>query len=327
MSLLLTADLHLTSKPRDEDRWRLFPWLCQQMRERQVEAVAILGDLTDAKDRHDSILVNRLFANLKTLAQLGNVIILRGNHDAIDEQHPFFRFLHRPPDIVYINKPVMSLLKVGTFAFIPCTRDPVLFEQHVQDMYDIPNYILTHQTYDGCLSENGTRLGGIPPSLFKDYKGKVWSGDIHVPQKVGKKIEYVGAPYPVRFGDTFTPRCVLLTQDGSEDLHFPFLPKLLVELGPDEALPELPEGAQVKLRVRLRRRDLPDWQNRRAALVAQALAAKLDLAGIEPALAPERPVRASEAVLQQSAVAIVKDYAQRHRLDQFHIQFGLDCLS
>jgi DNA repair exonuclease SbcCD nuclease subunit len=327
MTLLLCADLHLTSKPRDEDRWKLFPWLCQQMREKRIDDIAILGDLTDAKDRHDSILVNRLVANLKTLAKVGRVFILRGNHDFIDEQHPFFRFLHRPPDINYINTPTLHFFHDFSALFIPCTRDGELFKRQAQETKQ-PEYILTHQTYDGCLSENGTKLNGIPPSVFKDYPGRVWSGDIHTPQKVGKKIEYVGAPYPIKFGDLYKPRCVLLSATGSEDLHFPFQQKLLVEIGSGEMLPLLPEGAQIKLRVHLRRRDLADWRSLRAGLQEQALAAKLDLVSIEPAWTPERAVRASEEVLQtQSKVEIVKDYAQRKKLDKALTAYGVSLLS
>lgn len=330
MSLLLTADLHLTSKPRDEDRWKLFPWIEKQVRKHKIDHVAILGDLTDAKDRHDSGLVNRLVETIRKLAQVTKVYILRGNHDFIDENNPFFRFLHRPPDINYINTPTLHAFDFGGCAFIPCTRDAALLQKHANDpSVQQTVYVLTHQTYDGCLSENGTTLGGIPPSVFKDYKGKVWSGDVHVPQKVGKKIEYVGAPYPIKFGDEFKPRCVhVLDATTSENLHFPFQQKRLVELGVGEALPDLPEGSQIKLRVHLRRRDLVDWRSLRTALVAQALAAKLDLAGIEACLTPERPVRASQEVLRtQSAVEIVKDYTQRKNLDAAFLKTGLGFLA
>ena len=44
---------------------------------------------------------------------------------------------------------------------------------------------------------------GVNPGILKGFKGYCWSGDIHVPQKVSKNIQYIGAPTHIRFGDSF----------------------------------------------------------------------------------------------------------------------------
>jgi DNA repair exonuclease SbcCD nuclease subunit len=212
---ILTADIHLSPLPRDEYRWGLFPWLVKQAEKHKPDYIAILGDLTQFKDEHQGSFVNRVVDAIATLTEhVGEVVFIPGNHDGIEASKPFFRFLERMTKITVAWKPQPVTGFVNVFA-LPHTRN---YEQDWESVlskrgnciYDYP-VVLCHQTFDGSISENGTKLEGIPPSVFKRFKGRVYSGDIHVPQKVGKNgPEYVGAPYRVRFGDTFEPRCLLI---------------------------------------------------------------------------------------------------------------------
>src|SRR5882724_7118261 len=92
MKWLLTSDLHLSDKPRDAYRFGLFPWLAKQQKAHNVDAIFILGDLTENKDRHSAKLVNQTIESLLTLRP--PVYILRGNHDGIDPGSPFFKFVN-----------------------------------------------------------------------------------------------------------------------------------------------------------------------------------------------------------------------------------------
>ncbi|HWY34909.1 MAG TPA: hypothetical protein VNX68_09695, partial [Nitrosopumilaceae archaeon] len=69
MSILITSDLHLTDKDRDEYRWGLFPWLKQQIISYKPTTLLFLGDTTDAKDRHSAKLTNRIVDCFTDLAK------------------------------------------------------------------------------------------------------------------------------------------------------------------------------------------------------------------------------------------------------------------
>ena len=92
MNWLLSADLHLSDRARDSYRFGLFPWLKKQQQKNKVDATFLLGDLTQEKDRHSSALVNRIVEELLTLTP--PVYVLRGNHDGLNPNSPFFKFLN-----------------------------------------------------------------------------------------------------------------------------------------------------------------------------------------------------------------------------------------
>lgn len=294
MEALITADCHLTDNPRDEYRWDLFPWLRKKAKALKVKRVIILGDLTDAKDRHSEVLTNRIADEVASLAEaVEEVIFNPGNHDGIREGHPFFRFVRYIPNVFCIEKP--TTLNDEASLFLPNTRDYKTAWQGID--FSTYRYIFCHQTFDGCKTENGTKLAGIPPSVFGETEARIYSGDIHVPQILTKNphLEYVGAPYRIRFGDRFVPRILHIgeTKNGGhqqQDLDLPTLMKFLIEVAGDDPqklfLKELKrldvrEGDQVKLRVFLPRTDCPEWPTLRADLIEIARAKSIDLFGPE----------------------------------------------
>jgi DNA repair exonuclease SbcCD nuclease subunit len=296
MSILITADLHLTDNPRDEYRWGLFPWLIKQADKYKVDYILLLGDLTDAKNNHSAALTNKMVASIRSLTENdARVIVLRGNHDYVDENEPFFSFMEGEQNVRFLIKPEL----INRMLFLPNTRD-YQTAWAGQD-FSKPDCIFCHQTFDGCLTENGTRLEGIPPSVFAKAK-KVISGDIHCPQRVGKNIEYVGAPYRCRFGDTYVPRVLLIQDDGKQkDLHFPTVNKHLIAIRSAHELfkafddADVREGDQVKVRVSMPRKAYPDWPAMRAKVIEDCQAAGVVLTGPELIAAPERQKARSEA--------------------------------
>jgi DNA repair exonuclease SbcCD nuclease subunit len=211
---LLVADLHLTDNPIDEYRWGVFAWLrslCEN-----VQSLHILGDLTDKKDNHSSKIVNRIIDELLTINT--NVYILQGNHDAVDTKSPFFKFLDKFKNIKYINNNCV----IGNVLFIPYTRN---FEdiKNILTEFDGYKYIFMHQPFVGARVQNSFYLDkGIKTNIFKslDKDIKVYSGDIHTPQILGGgRIEYIGAPYHITFGEISKGGAILL---GKEKKYFKF---------------------------------------------------------------------------------------------------------
>ena len=96
MSQLVISDLHLTDNNLDSYRWKIFDVLVELCNKYNVKELIILGDITEKKNDHSSELVNKILDNFYYLCQktkLCNLNILCGNHDYIDSNTPFFKFL------------------------------------------------------------------------------------------------------------------------------------------------------------------------------------------------------------------------------------------
>jgi len=313
-NVILTSDLHLTTAPRDEYRWGLFQWLGDECKEHKVRYVYILGDLTDAKDFHSSALVNMVVQALTGLveyADLTCINILRGNHDsATDPEWPYFRFLNEIPSVAFIHE----LTQDGVALWLPHTRDANDWKWLNMRKF---TEVFAHATVSGAVAENEQVLEGIPLSVFKGA-GKVWSGDIHVPQTRGN-VEYIGAPYPIRFGDKFKPRVVWIDDDGKpHDLHYPCLRRWMIEARDDRDLVgfAVRRGDQVKVRVPLARSEYGQWKEAKQMVETWARDQKVDLISVElvPLLDKGKPTKKPTMQKRKSPEELFNEYCTRAKI-------------
>ena len=256
---LIVSDLHLTDNPGHEYRWGLFPWLHERLKEEKVKTLLILGDMCDQKDHHSAELVNRMAKEMNALRKMvPRIVILMGNHDFLKAGHMYFKFLEMLPGVEVITKPMEDPDLNGPLTFyLPYSKNPA------RDWagFDFSHYayLFMHQTVKGAISSNGQAMEGEElPAL---NAGKVYSGDIHVPQIIGS-VEYAGSPYHVHFGDKFKPRCILLDHGGKAiDLHFKTISRVTVKVKSLAALKRLDFKPldQVKLRIELSEADKHDW--------------------------------------------------------------------
>jgi hypothetical protein len=324
--ILLTSDIHLNDKPLDAYRWDLFPWLKEQVRKYKVDTVGILGDLTDAKDRHSAVVTNKLADGVHSLTEDADVLVLKANHDYIDKEWPFFRFLRNMPRVDYISEPTAL---PGNILALPHTND---YEKDWAE-FDFTKYwlILCHQTFSGARSENDTQLRGVPPSVFAGIKAQVWSGDIHVPQRVGKNIEYVGSPYRVHFGDVYIPRVVLLEDDlKPRDLHFPCINRHVVDIqGEWGSLPKFAKGDQVKVRVHLPRSEFSEWPKLRETIRKNYEELGWQLCGLELLATPEKIKRRKSGEISTTRIdegEILMAFIEKNKLEKELAAFGQSVL-
>jgi DNA repair exonuclease SbcCD nuclease subunit len=202
MKRLVTADIHLSENPRDAYRFDFMAKLPTLAKRHKADEVTILGDLTDQKDRHSAWLVNKVANALHTISKVCPVRVLRGNHDYIDGDTPFFRWLSKVDNIYWINQPIQH----DGDLFLPHTYN---YERDWDGVFtESYDHIFTHNTFKGAISEHGVEISnGIPLSVLpKD--ADVISGDVHVPQTI-EQVTYVGAPYHIKFGDTYQSRFIV----------------------------------------------------------------------------------------------------------------------
>lgn len=280
MTFLVTADTHLTDNQKDEHRFGLFPWLVKQQQQYKPEATFILGDLTQNKDRHSARLVNRMVDNLLLLQP--PVYILKGNHDFVDPNTPYFGFLNHLKGVEFVSEPTGIDHSIMMIPHCPNQAEFAAACRVVKE----PDYVMLHACIEGAIAETGARLTGLrwPPIDFARPPLLTLAGDIHRPQTLDCGVTYVGAPYHIRFGDDFTPR-VLLVKDGKEkNLYFPAPRKWALTIhnvNEIEGNEDLRSGDQVRLTLALAREDAVHWADHKLQVLQACKGLGLEVHGIE----------------------------------------------
>lgn len=340
MSIIITTDLHFTDSEKDSYMLDVLPWLLKQVKYYGVTHVFILGDITDKKDKHPSRLVNKIADGLAALAKHCTVYVLKGNHDYYEEDTAFFSFLNHIDNIFFVSDiHEFSIRGSDVFSaddkqiFLPHTRTPE--EDWKKIDFSEYDYVYMHETINGSRASNGQLMDGLDGSTLKDVKKKIYSGDIHVPQKLIKgKFVYIGCPYRVRFNDEFEPRVLLLTKGAKEkDLYFDCLKRHTLVIRESSNILELAEsegitsGDQVKIRVRLSRSELVEWQSIKSDIKDVCEDLGIDISGIE--LQQKKRVKRNTKSEDFSVVdpkkntnSIIDDYAKKENLDKNIVKVG-----
>ena len=120
---------------------------------------------------------------------------------------PFWKFLnHVHPRLYYLAEPEIwndSLL------LMPWQADPQA--AFMANRTPHLRAVFMHQPVNGAVGEHGMKMKVENTPIFPRSL-KVYSGDIHTPQKVGV-VEYVGAPHPIDFGDDYPCRMLRLNTE------------------------------------------------------------------------------------------------------------------
>lgn len=280
MTYLVTSDLHFSENNQDRHRFGLFLWLAEQQGRYKPQATMVLGDCTQNKDRHSATLVNSIIEGLLLLKP--PVFLLEGNHDYIQSDLPFFKFLSNLPGIKFLTE--ITKLPDYKLAMIPHQPNQQSFDKACRK---VPQKwgIMTHQTFSGAIAETGTRLSGLATLPIEEINPRLaLSGDIHKPQRVGP-VTYVGAPYHVRFGDNFTPRVLLVDDDGKEtNLYFECPRKLVLNIRDAEEIETnkmLRPKDQVKVVLELTKEEVVEWAMHKEAILNACHNRQLEVFGVE----------------------------------------------
>jgi DNA repair exonuclease SbcCD nuclease subunit len=316
MTWIVTSDLHLSDRPRDAYRWPIFDWLAKQQQKYKADATFILGDLTDRKDNHSSALVNRVIDELLKLQP--PVYILRGNHDGIDPNNPFFRFLQTIEGLDFVVEPVaLTSGPARGVALIPHQPNQAALDRACGLVGPKMAGVMMHQTLDGAMAETGARLSGLRCPLIEDRQPLRWlSGDIHRPQRLPCGLVYTGSPYAIDFGDDFEPR-VLLVGNTLTDLHFPCLKKWTLRVGGTDFDPmDGPKpGDQVKIIASLSHEEVVGWAAIKRKLLNICREMEVQVFGVELEIKDKKQKWvASQPVRNKKPVEIFNAFCQAEKV-------------
>lgn len=333
-----SSDLHLTDRERDSYRWEFFPWFRKACEQRKVDGIFLLGDFTDRKDHHANRLLTQIAIELRLLAEIAPVWILKGNHDYIDPRTPFLRFITELniPRIHFAWRVEARDIKGCRFWFLPHSRRPQeAWLKHNKQWRNHADFLLIHQSVIGAKVSNGTRMqDGLAARYFVECGVRdrclILSGDIHVPQRI-RKVVYVGSPYRVDFGDRFTPR-VLFWKDGKlESLVTPMIRRVLVELNHPAELVQakVERGDQVKIRMKLASTDFADWKELKQEVLIKAEQMGLQVFGVDlMAKGEARPQLVGEPVEVRSKkpVDLLEAFCKVRKVDASLLTLGKEIL-
>ena len=276
--MILTADWHLTDQPQEEYRWEVFSILRETEQHAERGQLYILGDLSDRKDRHSSVLVNRVADELVgLLGSFERITILIGNHDMPLVGPPFWLFLNEIDGITVVTQPQAD----GKLLLLPHSHDLVSDWKGIPfHLYDA---VFMHQTVTGVLNREGFPLEGDKLPVFP--KGiKIYSGDIHEPQFING-VTYVGAPHPKRFGDSHKCRMLRLHPNFkiAEEIKLNPIRKLMIDIADIAELKDITthRGDQARIRLTVPIKNADTWPASQDAIAAWAEQREILIASVE----------------------------------------------
>lgn len=253
--MIVTTDLHFTDRRLDSYRFKVFDWLHKLLDEKE-EPISILGDITDAKDNHSNKLINKIVDGFVSLSERVPVYIIKGNHDFKDPKIPLFKFFNYIPNIKFFVEPSVVGTHLGNTCYLPYEKSPEKKWRQYKSFIKKADIVFTHITFDKAVPSNGPPLDGVPIDVLSKYgyNGYIFSGDIHIPQQLGKVI-YVGSPYHIHFGDDnrHDPRIIRINKDQSfTEYKFETINKLTIRVESINDLDnyKIKNGDQVRLIVR-----------------------------------------------------------------------------
>jgi len=334
---LIISDLHLTDAPLEEYRWGIFDWLYDLKEEYDFDNIFLLGDITEKKDNHSAKLVNRVVEELQALAfEVSSLHILRGNHDGIDPNWPFFGFLNSADNIYYHSNPIA----MDNWLFLPYSKDPAnewndILKKHIKET----DIIFMHQTTFGGKASNGMALEGFDSGIFADFDGLIFSGDLHLPQETGGII-YVGSPYPVYFGDDFTGGAILLHHDGKvgpglgpyERINYQTIKRTMLDIDftGDQVIPvtlTVNKGDQFKIRLKVNRSDSGEFDDWKKLLKTYIERSGGIVVSMELKLAEEKSrLLRKRKFINTEPITVFNRYCKAEGLDEYYSEKGKEFL-
>ena len=250
MEILVFSDLHIhphkRSAERLEDCLRVLDWSFQTALDRGIKNIVFLGDLFHDRQKIDVLTYQKTFEIFeKYLCSLEfNVILLLGNHDLwhyekldVSSVNP----LRNLPGVRVVNKPCVTKITDGAEQFflglLPYTHNPiedlkVIEKEWEQNVPKEQKKVLGgHISVDGAvwnvkyntMSEVTIEHDGdmikVGPDIFKKWD-KVFLGHYHAEQKLNDKVEYVGSPLQLSFGEAFQKKHVIIFETDTGKLEY-----------------------------------------------------------------------------------------------------------
>jgi len=257
MKILIFSDIHIhthkKSIERLEDCLKVLDWTLTTAKEKNIKNVVFLGDLFHDRQKIDVLAYQRTYEILEKhlLNKDLKLTILLGNHDLwhherldISSVNP----LRAIENIKIVDKPSVQEIsyKNETFymGFLPYTHNPIEDLKKIEKEWkqDQRKVLGGHIAVDGSIwntrfktiadvsVEHEGDMVKVGPEIFEKWD-RVFLGHYHASQKLNEKVEYVGSPLELNFGETGQKKHIVVynTDDDSNNyIENNFSPKHLI---------------------------------------------------------------------------------------------------
>jgi DNA repair exonuclease SbcCD nuclease subunit len=281
MKILIFSDLHIhphkKSSGRLDDCLKALDWVFQVAVDREIENIVFLGDLFHDRQKIDVLAYQRTFEILERRLSDGrfSLHILLGNHDLWHHQRldiSSVNPLRTLPRVTIVSEPSVQEIsgKSGSVSmgFLPYTHAPMEDLKKVEAEWrskakkgsrkvlgghiavDGAVWNVRHNTMSDITVEHEGDMVRVGPEIFKGWD-RVFLGHYHAAQKMGNRVEYVGSPLQLSFGEADQDKHLLVydpSSDSEEYIKNDFSPRHLI-IGEDQVeSPDL-KGNFVRLEV------------------------------------------------------------------------------
>lgn len=243
--ILFFSDIHIASHKgsidRLEDCLKVLQWVFSTAHERNIKEIVFGGDLFQDRQKIQVLAYNKTF-NIFAQNKDINLYLLLGNHDLwyyentdVSSVHPFSAF----QNITVIAEP--STIKVGDISidFLPFTHNPIaaikkwekyspVLVGHIAVDGAVLNF--NHRTKAEVSVEHENDMTVVSRDLFDGWD-RVFLGHYHGAQKLTDKVEYMGSPLQLSFGEAFQQKHILILDTETmevEQVINDFSPKHLI---------------------------------------------------------------------------------------------------
>ena len=267
--VLLYSDIHVhphkRSQKRLEDCLAALEWVFKTAEDRGISNIIFGGDLFHDRQKIEVYTYQKVFEVFAKWMMKGKFqhYLLLGNHDlwynektTVSSVTP----LSALPGIKIISQPQRLEIAGCNWDFIPFTHNPIESLQEFKSLHSKTEYAIGHIAIDGAILhgtqqadvaiEHDGDMVRVSPSIFGDYK-HVFLGHYHAEQRVNAKVEYIGSPLELSFGEAYQEKHIIIFNGITgikEYILNNFSPKHLV-IKADEINKHNLEGNYVQIRV------------------------------------------------------------------------------
>ena len=267
--VLIFSDLHVHPHKRRnerlEDCLKALDWVFDVAEQRGITNILFGGDLYHDRQKIEVFTYQRTFETLEKRLRHNKfeLYLLLGNHDlwyndktSVSSVIP----LSALPGVRIISQPERLNIAGSNWDFIPFTLNPLITLEELKKKPGKPEYALGHIAIDGAILhgtqhsdvavEHDGDMVSISASLFDHYK-HTFLGHYHAEQRVTPKVEYVGSPLELSFGEAFQKKHIIAFNGRTGNRSYiqnGFSPKHLVIGLKDRAKYDL-EGNFVRIKV------------------------------------------------------------------------------
>lgn len=281
MKILIFSDIHIhphkKSSERLEDCLKALDWVFTVAKKRNIPNVVFLGDLFHDRQKIDVLTYQRTFDVLEGHLSGGffRLDLLLGNHDLWHSQRldvSSVNPLRTLPGVRVIDSPSVHEISDGSddvlMGFLPYTHSPIEDLKNVDKEWksaakgDRRRILGGHIAVDGALwntrhgvfsdvaVEHEGDMVRVGPEIFSSWD-RVFLGHYHAAQRLDDRVEYVGSPLQLSFGEADQAKHLAIydaIEDSVEYVDNEFSPRHFI-VGEDEVDAERLRGNFVRLEV------------------------------------------------------------------------------